>query len=69
MFPFAGPVDPASRRGHIAELGEGKHMTGTIATVSRGQQVERKLNVRRDTLDFRDRMFEATLSRYPPIFR
>ena len=40
-------------------------MTGTIATVNGGKQVERKLNVRRDTLDFRDRMFEATLIEVP----
>ncbi|NPC55487.1 C1 family peptidase [Caenimonas soli] len=40
-------------------------MTGTIATASGGKQVERKLNVRRDTLDFRDRMFEATLIEVP----
>jgi hypothetical protein len=40
-------------------------MTETIATRSGNRQVERKLNVRRDTLDFRDRMFEATLIEVP----
>src|SRR5687767_6649907 len=37
----------------------------TIATLSAGKPVERKLNVRPDTLDFRDRMFEATLIEVP----
>jgi len=37
----------------------------TIATISAGKPVERKLNVRPDTLDFRDRMFEATLIEVP----
>jgi hypothetical protein len=40
-------------------------MTASIATLSAGKPVERKLNVRPDTLDFRDRMFEATLIEVP----
>jgi hypothetical protein len=40
-------------------------MTETIATLSGARKVARKLNVRRDTLDFRDRMFEATLIEVP----
>ena len=39
--------------------------TDTLATRSGPKQVVRKLNVRRDTLDFRDRMFEATLIEVP----
>lgn len=37
----------------------------TLATVSGGAEVERVLNARRDTLDFRDRMFEPTLVEVP----
>lgn len=37
----------------------------TIATRSGTRALLRKLNVRRDTLDFRDRMFEATLVEVP----
>ncbi len=40
-------------------------MTETLATGSGAKQIVRKLNVRRDTLDFRDRMFEATLIEVP----
>jgi hypothetical protein len=40
-------------------------MTQTIATRSGGKQVDRVLNARRDTLDFRDRMFEPTLVEVP----
>ncbi len=40
-------------------------MTATLATRSGAKPVQRKLNVRRDTLDFRDRMFEATLIEVP----
>ena len=40
-------------------------MTQTLTTRSGAKKVTRKLNVRRDTLDFRDRMFEATLIEVP----
>ena len=40
-------------------------MTATIATRHGSKQVQRQLNVRRDTLDFRDRMFEASLIEVP----
>lgn len=39
--------------------------TATLATPRGNKHVARKLNVRRDTLDFRDRMFEATLIEVP----
>jgi hypothetical protein len=40
-------------------------MTDILDTVIDGAKVQRKLNVRPDTLDFRDRMFEATLIEVP----
>lgn len=41
-------------------------MTDTLATTGpAGKQTVRKLNARRDTLDFRDRMFEASLIEVP----
>jgi hypothetical protein len=40
-------------------------MTQAISTRSGNKRRERKLNVRRDTLDSRDRMFEATLIEVP----
>ena len=39
--------------------------TSTLATRRGSKHVARKLNVRRDTLDFRDRMFEPTLIEVP----
>ncbi|MCY7317543.1 MAG: C1 family peptidase [Ramlibacter sp.] len=38
---------------------------GTLKTGSAGNQTVRKLTARRDTLDFRDRMFETTLIEVP----
>lgn len=40
-------------------------MTDTLATGPAGNKVERKLTARRDTLDFRDRMFQASLIEVP----
>jgi hypothetical protein len=40
-------------------------MTTSIVTATGGKAVVRTLNVRRDTLDFRDRMFEASLIEVP----
>jgi hypothetical protein len=40
-------------------------MKNALATASGNKQVVRQLNARRDTLDFRDRMFEPTLIEVP----
>jgi hypothetical protein len=40
-------------------------MTAILSTRSAGKKVARTLNARRDTLDFRDRMFETTLVEVP----
>lgn len=40
-------------------------MPDTLATGTAGKKVVRKVNARRDTLDFRDRMFETTLVEVP----
>ncbi|HWP10437.1 MAG TPA: C1 family peptidase [Ramlibacter sp.] len=44
-------------------------MKQTITTSSGGKRVDRVLNARRDTLDFRDRMFEPTLVEVPSYIK